>query len=82
MTSGARTTRKSILKKAGVRDARLHDARHTAGTFLVAQGVNIRVVQEILGHARVTTTERYTRIASDLMRDASKRMGSALWGDG
>ncbi|GAA3787613.1 hypothetical protein GCM10022226_02450 [Sphaerisporangium flaviroseum] len=73
---------KSILKRADVRDARLHDARHTAGTLLVEQGVNVRVVQEILGHARVTTTERYTHVASDLMRDASKRMGSALCGDG
>ncbi|GAA3078510.1 tyrosine-type recombinase/integrase [Streptosporangium carneum] len=51
---------KALLKRAGVRDARLHDARHTAGTLLVEQGVHIRVVQEILGHARVTTTERYT----------------------
>ncbi|GII77635.1 hypothetical protein Sru01_26170 [Sphaerisporangium rufum] len=72
---------KSILKRAGVRDARLHDARHTAGTLLVEQGVHIRVVQEILGHARVTTTERYTHVAGAMMRDASERMGSALWGD-
>ncbi|GII63482.1 site-specific integrase [Sphaerisporangium krabiense] len=73
---------KAILKQAGVRDARLHDARHTAGTLLVEQGVHIRVVQEILGHARVTTTQRYTHVAGSLMRDASERMGSALWGDG
>jgi len=73
---------KALLKRAGVRDARLHDARHTAGTLLVEQGVHIRVVQEILGHARVTTTERYTHVAGALMQDASTRMGAALWGDG
>ncbi|RJL22138.1 site-specific integrase [Bailinhaonella thermotolerans] len=72
---------KALLKKAGVRDARLHDARHTAGTLLVEQGVHIRVVQEILGHARVTTTERYTHVASALVQDASERMGAALWGE-
>ncbi|MEU8277540.1 tyrosine-type recombinase/integrase [Microbispora bryophytorum] len=72
---------KALLRRAGVREARLHDARHTAGTLLVEQGVHIRVVQEILGHARVTTTERYTHVASPQVRDASERMGAALWGD-
>ena len=73
---------KSILKQAGVRDARVHDARHTAATLLIEQGVNIRVVQEILGHTRVTTTERYTHVATLQMRDARDRMDEALWGPG
>nr|WP_189180407.1 tyrosine-type recombinase/integrase [Microbispora rosea] len=60
---------------------RLHDTRHTAGTLLVEQGVHIRVVQEILGHARVTTTQRYTHVASPQVKDAGERMGAALWGD-
>jgi site-specific recombinase XerD len=71
---------KAVLRAAGVRDARLHDARHTAATLLLEQGVHIRVVQEILGHARVTTTERYTHVASPQVRDATERMGTALWG--
>jgi site-specific recombinase XerD len=44
------------------------------------QGVHIRVVQEVLGHTRVTTTERYTHVATLQMRDASERMSEALWG--
>lgn len=71
---------KTILREANVRDARLHDARHTCGTLLVEQGVHIRVVQEILGHARVTTTERYTHVASPQVQDATERIGTALWG--
>ena len=71
---------KTLLRQAGVRDARVHDARHTAATLLVEQGVHIRVVQEILGHTRVTTTERYTHVATLQMRDASERIGEALWG--
>ncbi|MFD1932621.1 tyrosine-type recombinase/integrase [Nonomuraea mangrovi] len=51
----------SILRQAGVRDARVRDARHTAAALLIEQGVHISVVQEILGHTRVTTIERYTR---------------------
>lgn len=71
---------KNILRQAGVRDARVHDARHTAATLLIAQGVHIRVVQEVLGHTRVTTTERYTHVATLQMKDASERMSEALWG--
>ena len=71
---------KAILRQAQVRDARVHDARHTAATLLIEQGVHIRVVQEILGHTRVTTTERYTRVATLQMKDASERTDEALWG--
>jgi site-specific recombinase XerD len=70
-----------VLKQAGVREVRVHDARHTTATLLIAQGVNIRVVQEILGHTRVTTTERYTHVSTPLMLDAGERPASALWGD-
>jgi integrase len=71
---------KAILRQAHVRDARVHDARHTAATMLIEQGVHIRVVQEVLGHTRVTTTERYTHVATLQMKDASERMDQALWG--
>ena len=73
---------KTILRQARVRDARVHDARHTAATLLIEQGVRIRVVQEVLGHTRVTTTERYTHVATLQMKDASERIGEALWGQG
>jgi integrase len=71
---------KAILRQAKVRDVRVHDARHTAATLLIEQGVHIRVVQEVLGHTRVTTTERYTHVATLQMKDASERMDQALWG--
>src|SRR3954454_23733528 len=45
---------KALLKAAGVRDARLHDARHTAATLLLQQGVPARVVMEILGHSQIS----------------------------
>ncbi|MEV8636488.1 tyrosine-type recombinase/integrase [Streptosporangium sp. NPDC051023] len=70
---------KTILRQAG-RDVQVHDARHTAATLLIEQGVNIRVVQEVLGHTRVTTTERYAHVSTPLMRAAGERPASALWG--
>ncbi len=67
---------KELLKTAGVRDVRVHDGRHTAGTLLIAQGVHIRAVQEILGHSDVRTTQGYTHVASEVARDAAQRMGA------
>ncbi|SDL12889.1 tyrosine-type recombinase/integrase [Nonomuraea jiangxiensis] len=57
------------------RDVRFHGSRH----LLIEQGVNIRVVQEALGHTWVTATERYTHTSTPLIRDTGKRLASALW---
>ena len=67
----ARRTEASITK-----DARLHDARHTAGTLLGEQHVDMHVIQCILGHAQVTTTRIYTDPTDSLTREAP---GSAAW---
>ncbi|WP_063628132.1 tyrosine-type recombinase/integrase [Actinospica robiniae] len=72
---------KELCLKSGVREARLHDARHTAATLLLEQGVDIRVVQEILGHSTLAVTKKYTHVTHRLARDAADRMARALWPD-
>jgi integrase len=71
---------RDLLKAASVRDARLHDGRHTAGTLLIEMGVHVRTVQEILGHSDIRVTQRYTHVSSAVAKDAAERMGRALWG--
>jgi len=71
---------KDLLTAAGVRDARVHDGRHTAGTLLMEQGVHVRTVMEVLGHSDLRLTQRYTHVASPAAKDAAARMGAALWG--
>ncbi|GII67374.1 hypothetical protein Skr01_74590 [Sphaerisporangium krabiense] len=72
---------KDLLRAAQVsKDARVHDARHTAATLLLEQGVDISVVQEILGHSQLTTTKRYTHVTSKLASDAAARMGPGAVG--
>ena len=70
----------ALLSAAGVREARVHDARHTAATLLLEQGINIRVVQQILGHSQLSQTQRYTHVSLELTQHAADRMEEALWG--
>ena len=50
---------KNACKRAGIRDFRFHDLRHTVATRLVEKGVDIRTVQEIMAHSSIITTQRY-----------------------
>jgi hypothetical protein len=69
-----------LLDAAGVRRARLHDARHTAATLLLAQGVPARVAMQILGHSQITLTlGTYSHVVPELAQEAADRMADALW---
>jgi integrase len=70
-----------LLKSAGMRRVRVHDARHTAATLLLAQGIDQRVVMEILGHSQISMTSRYAHVLSQVMSDAAERIAQALWGE-
>jgi integrase len=72
---------RALLTEAKVHPARLHDARHTAATLLLQQGVPARVVMEVLGHSQISLTlGTYSHVVPELAEDAARRMGEALWG--
>lgn len=50
---------------------RPHMFRHSWATHMLADNINIRLIQKYLGHAAVTTTEIYTHVMTDNLRDAS-----------
>ena len=71
---------KTLCDSAGVRASRVHDARHTAATLLLVQGVSPRVVMDVMGWSDQRMLLRYQHVVDALRRDAADRMGSALWG--
>lgn len=52
---------------------RFHDTRHTCGSWLAMHGVRMRIIQQIRGHARATTTETYGHLSPDVMKSAMER---------
>jgi len=64
------------LRRAGLRHQRFHDLRHACASLLLAEGVNPRVVREILGHSQVSLTlNTYSHVIPSLGRDAADRAG-------
>lgn len=70
-----------LMRKAGVPRIRFHDLRHTAATLMIAAGVPVKVVSEMLGHADVGTTLRiYAHVLPNMQRDAAQVLGLLLDG--
>lgn len=70
---------KELLAAAGVRDARLHDARHTAATVLLILGVPDRAVMEIMGWSHSAMAVRYQHLTGAILDDIAIRVGGLLW---
>jgi integrase len=68
------------LSEAKLPRQRFHDLRHAAASFMLAEGVSLRVVMEVLGHSEIGTTANiYGHVMPELSKDATDRVGKLLW---
>lgn len=68
-------------KKAGIlKHATVHSLRHSFATHLLEDGVNIRIIQQLLGHSNINTTCRYLHLVNPKALHISSPLDSA-WGD-
>jgi integrase len=70
-----------LLKAAGVRRARLHDARHTAATMLLVLNVPTRAVMEVMGWSQASMTTRYQHVPAQILEGIANQMGGLLWSE-
>lgn len=66
---------KKHLNAAGLQSKNLsvHKLRHTAATLMYQNGVDVRVLQEVLGHENLNTTQIYTHISNENIKDAAEK---------
>ena len=68
----------AAVARAGIEDFRFHDLRHTFGSHLVMEGVDLRTVQQLMGHKDVKMTMRYSHLSPEYVQEAMERL-DRLW---
>lgn len=65
---------KRVASSLGIPEARFHDLRHSCATALLANGVDIKTVQQTLRHKNAGTTQRYVHCTESMMKDGANKM--------
>lgn len=72
---------KTAVRRAGIKDFKFHDLRHTFASHLVMAGVDLTTVSKLLGHKTLTMTLRYSHLAPSHMVKAVGMLDSTLNGN-
>jgi integrase len=69
---------KRILKRAGIKDFRIHDLRHSFASFCLAQGIDLYTVSKLLGHKNIATTMRYAHLELEHLKEATNKVAGVF----
>lgn len=69
----------TALKKAGIRDFRFHDLRHTFASHIHMKGADLKTVQELLGHRTLTMTLRYAHLSQAHIKEAVRLLDNPAY---
>ena len=72
----------TVAKAAGLEGVRIHDLRHTYASLAISSGVPLKVVGGLLGHASITTTNRYLHLYDDDLQAAVGKVSAMIEGEG
>jgi len=72
----------AALKAARIENFRFHDLPHSAASYLIMAGVDMRTVAEILGHSYLKMTQRYAHLSRAHVSDAVSKLDAAIFGAG
>jgi integrase len=70
----------AICKAANLKDARMHDLRHTFASHLASSGQTLPIIGALLGHTQPATTARYAHLLDDPLKRATERVGKIISG--
>lgn len=70
----------TLCKTAGIENLHMHDLRHTFASILANNGIDLHQTGKLLGHSNSRTTERYSHLHNNTLRNASELVGGVVMG--
>jgi integrase len=67
-----------VRARAGLKDVRIHDLRHTFASTAIASGQGLPMIGKLLGHTQVQTTARYAHLAAEPVQNAADSVANSL----
>jgi integrase len=71
----------TLCKTAGIENLHMHDLRHTFASILANNGIDLHQTGKLLGHSNTRTTERYSHLHNNTLRNASELVGGVVMGN-
>ena len=70
-----------VRERAGLKDVRIHDLRHSFASRALALGEGLPMIGRLLGHRKMQTTARYAHLAQESVKEAAERVAESLRAD-